>query len=154
MTDITHRYNLTAREQAALSLRVPDSGSSWLDEMIVKARRLDIAAQVIAAQQSGSRAEDPLDLADALLGHALAVGTLVAEPPEAPEPVQVSAPTPVVTPTFTLDGVAYKEAHGPEEGELCEGCAFSRVACGRAVDAAKEVFGGACGSRDVIYVRA
>ena len=32
---------LTLRAQAALILKVPDSGIEWLDKMILKSRRLD-----------------------------------------------------------------------------------------------------------------
>lgn len=34
---------LTAREHAAIHLRVPDSGNPWLDAMITEARRWDAA---------------------------------------------------------------------------------------------------------------
>lgn len=35
--------NLTLREQAALTLRVPDSGTPWIDGMIRKALRQEFA---------------------------------------------------------------------------------------------------------------
>lgn len=38
---------LTAREYAAIRLKVPDSGESWLDAMIVKSRRDDLAAKAM-----------------------------------------------------------------------------------------------------------
>lgn len=41
-------YGLTAREHAAIHLRVPMSGNPWLDAMITEARRWD-AAQAVAA---------------------------------------------------------------------------------------------------------
>lgn len=34
-------YGLTAQEYAAISLRVPDSGEPWLDDMIRHSRRMD-----------------------------------------------------------------------------------------------------------------
>lgn len=37
----TEHGGLTAREYAAIALRVPESGSPWLDEMITKSRELD-----------------------------------------------------------------------------------------------------------------
>jgi hypothetical protein len=43
---ITERFTdggLTAREHAAIHLRVPMSGNPWLDEMITEARRWDAA---------------------------------------------------------------------------------------------------------------
>jgi hypothetical protein len=40
---------LTAREHAAISLRVPMSGNPWLDEMIIEARRWDAAQAAMAA---------------------------------------------------------------------------------------------------------
>lgn len=36
-------FGFTQRERAAIDLRVPDSGSEWLDEMIREGRRLDMA---------------------------------------------------------------------------------------------------------------
>lgn len=40
---------MSAREYAAIHLRVPDSGTAWLDEMIVKANRDYFAAKAMAA---------------------------------------------------------------------------------------------------------
>lgn len=37
---------MTLRQHAAIELRVPDSGVDWLDEMIRKARRMDLAGQI------------------------------------------------------------------------------------------------------------
>lgn len=37
----TQHGGITAREYAAIALRVPDSGTPWLDEMITKSRELD-----------------------------------------------------------------------------------------------------------------
>lgn len=37
-TDRIPVHSMTLREQVALALRIPDSGSQWLDEMIKKAR--------------------------------------------------------------------------------------------------------------------
>lgn len=36
-------FGLTAREHAAIALRVPDSGNDWLDAMIRTAQRNDLA---------------------------------------------------------------------------------------------------------------
>lgn len=40
---------LTAVEFAAITLRVPTSGTPWLDKMIVEARRMDAAAVAMQA---------------------------------------------------------------------------------------------------------
>lgn len=40
---------LTAQEFAAITLRVPNSGTVWLDRMIVEARRMDAAAVAMQA---------------------------------------------------------------------------------------------------------
>ena len=41
--------SLTPRVYAAIHLRIPDSGIDWLDKMIAKAERRDLAAQVFQA---------------------------------------------------------------------------------------------------------
>ena len=38
---------MTLRQYAAIKLRVPDSGTDWLDEMIVKSKRDDFAAKAM-----------------------------------------------------------------------------------------------------------
>lgn len=38
---------MTLRQYAAIKLRVPDSGTDWLDEMISKSLRDDVAAKVM-----------------------------------------------------------------------------------------------------------
>ena len=38
---------ITLREYAAIKLRVPDSGIDWLDEMILLAKRDELAAQAM-----------------------------------------------------------------------------------------------------------
>lgn len=43
-------WGLTAREYAALKLRVPLSGTPWLDEMIGAARKADLAQAFLASQ--------------------------------------------------------------------------------------------------------
>jgi hypothetical protein len=43
---LVHR-GITLREYAAIKLRVPDSGTVWLDEMISKSLRDDVAAKVM-----------------------------------------------------------------------------------------------------------
>ncbi len=40
---------LTARQYAAIHLRVPDSGEDWLDRMIRQARRMDVIEKNAAA---------------------------------------------------------------------------------------------------------
>jgi len=39
-------YGLTKQQLAAVELKVPDSGLAWLDEMILKAKRDDLAKQM------------------------------------------------------------------------------------------------------------
>ncbi len=41
--------SLTKREIAAIELRVPDSGLPWLDEMILRAKRDELAARAMEA---------------------------------------------------------------------------------------------------------
>jgi hypothetical protein len=38
---------MTLRQYAAIKLKVPDSGTDWLDEMIVKSLRNDFAAKAM-----------------------------------------------------------------------------------------------------------
>lgn len=49
---------LTARQYAAIHLRVPDSGEPWLDAMIKRSRHADLVAAALqgefAAQSEGS----------------------------------------------------------------------------------------------------
>ena len=48
---------MTLRQYAAIKLKVPDSGTDWLDEMIVKSLRNDFAAkamQGLLAQSMGT----------------------------------------------------------------------------------------------------
>lgn len=40
---------LSLRQYAAIKLRVPDSGTDWLDDMILEARRMDYAGQAQGA---------------------------------------------------------------------------------------------------------
>jgi hypothetical protein len=72
----------------------------------------------------------------------------VAQPIKAQE----AAPqVPAVQPFMVVDGVAYVEAPGP----TCNGCEFKYVgSCDKAGDAAMAVFGGRCGLRGVIYLKA
>lgn len=49
---------LTAREYAAIKLRVPDSGTEWLDAMIRKSLRDDFAAKVLPAVYSNEKEFD------------------------------------------------------------------------------------------------
>lgn len=40
---------MTLRQYAAIKLRVPDSGTDWLDEMILKSHRDELAAKAMQA---------------------------------------------------------------------------------------------------------
>ena len=84
VTDITDPKNggMTLRQYAAIKLRVPNSGTDWLDEMILKSLRDELAAMAVqgiyasdteAWHCSGtpeglaSRAKDTYAIADAML---------------------------------------------------------------------------------------
>jgi hypothetical protein len=43
---------VTLRQYAAIKLRVPDSGTDWLDEMIVKSRNFDVNDSTLAMFRS------------------------------------------------------------------------------------------------------
>lgn len=61
---------MTLRQYAAIKLRVPDSGTDWLDDMIRQAKRDDFAGQALAGIAGGYWANtemgglNPRDLAD------------------------------------------------------------------------------------------
>ena len=50
---------MTLREYAAIELRIPDSGIDWLDEMIAKAERRDIAVKAMQGMMSNSAVDVP-----------------------------------------------------------------------------------------------
>ena len=50
---------MTLREYAAIELRIPDSGIDWLDEMIAKAERRNIAVQAMQGMMSNSAVDVP-----------------------------------------------------------------------------------------------
>ena len=71
---------MSLRQYAAIKLKVADSGVDWLDEMIIKSKRDDIAAKAMQARMTAfcgletfhnwSNAEiaaDAYELADAML---------------------------------------------------------------------------------------
>jgi hypothetical protein len=45
--DTATRPGMTLREYAAIQLKVPDSGTDWLDDMIRKSQRNDLAAKAM-----------------------------------------------------------------------------------------------------------
>jgi hypothetical protein len=47
-----HQDGMTLREYAAIKLRVPNSGTDWLDDMIREARRMDYAGISYAGQET------------------------------------------------------------------------------------------------------
>lgn len=68
---------LSAREYAAIHLRQPDSGVEWLDAMIRKAKRDEIAMRAIVPTAERTNLDDVMDvaehayaLADAMLAEA------------------------------------------------------------------------------------
>ena len=71
-----HHHGLTARQYAAIKLRVPDSGTEWLDDMIRKSLRDDFAAKAMQgmfsnatwdAQTHAQQADDAYFMADCML---------------------------------------------------------------------------------------
>jgi len=50
---------MTLREYAAIEFRIPDSGVDWLDEMIAKAERRDIAVKAMQGMMSNSAVDVP-----------------------------------------------------------------------------------------------
>ncbi len=63
---------MSTRQFAAIKLRVPDSGTDWLDDMIRRARRDDFAAQELSSgcdhgYTPDSVAERSFALADAMV---------------------------------------------------------------------------------------
>lgn len=77
----THPSGMTLRQYAAIKLRVPDSGTDWLDEMIHTSLRNDLAAKALpgilymvtqdvelgAASSPKGCSQEAYDLADAML---------------------------------------------------------------------------------------
>jgi len=65
--------SLTPRVYAAIHLRIPDSGIDWLDKMIAKAERRDIAAKIAQGLCPDRTltwtciAQDAHELADAII---------------------------------------------------------------------------------------
>jgi len=52
-TDTSGLYDgMTLRQYAAIKLKVPDSGTDWLDEMIVKANKIDREIFMLDEQRS------------------------------------------------------------------------------------------------------
>ncbi len=71
---ISDQYDL--REYAAIHLRIPDSGIDWLDKMIAKAERQDIAAKAMQGMSANpeigfidisAAANEAYKMADAML---------------------------------------------------------------------------------------
>lgn len=86
---------LSAREHAALQLRLPDSGTPWLDEMIGRARLMDTATALRAdrfgdARQAIDAAFELLQAAENFKMEPAAPVDLTAHPVGAP----VAAPQP------------------------------------------------------------
>lgn len=70
-----HYEGMTLRQYAAIKLRVPESGDEWLDDMIRKSLRDELAAKAMQASRSrssnyaswGDIAVDAYEIADAML---------------------------------------------------------------------------------------
>lgn len=56
---------MTLRQYAAIKLRIPDSGIDWLDKMIVKSKRDDLAAQALQGMLADSDLQGaPMEFAE------------------------------------------------------------------------------------------
>ncbi len=55
---------MTLRQYAAIKLRVPDSGTDWLDEMISKSLRDDVAAKVMQGMYNDGTVAKASELVD------------------------------------------------------------------------------------------
>lgn len=71
---VPHMPGLTARQYAAIALRVPDSGTEWLDAMIRASLRDQMSTQIVSAMVGFGGAlaarvytESAYELADAML---------------------------------------------------------------------------------------
>ena len=51
--DVREQSGMTLRQYAAIKLKVPDSGTDWLDDMITKSLQNDFAAKAMQAATSG-----------------------------------------------------------------------------------------------------
>ena len=65
---------MTVRAQAAILLKVPDSGIEWLNEMIVQSRRLDVVTACLTGAAVDSRGERN----NTTVGTAFGIANLVA----------------------------------------------------------------------------
>jgi hypothetical protein len=72
--DVREQSGMTLRQYAAIKLKVPDSGTDWLDEMIRKSLRDDFAAKamqgMLASDVNATRhifAAQAYAMADAML---------------------------------------------------------------------------------------
>jgi hypothetical protein len=50
--ELTHFNGMTLREYAAIKLKVPDSGTDWLDDMIRKSNDIDM--MLLTSQQQSN----------------------------------------------------------------------------------------------------
>ncbi|TDQ63608.1 hypothetical protein ATL17_1615 [Maritalea mobilis] len=71
-SDNGHQSGLTAQEYAAIQLKVPNSGTEWLDEMIEQSLRNDFAGQALANMASfhAGDAFDPKNVSKAAYQYA------------------------------------------------------------------------------------
>lgn len=79
--------NLTAREHAALLLRLPESGTPWLDDMIARARALDSGVQLMPTAVLGGGVHAMGDL-----NQLFTTGERTFYPPGDARPVAARAP--------------------------------------------------------------
>ncbi len=72
---------LTKRERACIDLRIPESGVDWLDAMIAKAQRRDVAAKMMAARiwAQHDRLYSPVCARDAVLSSDALLAELAKE---------------------------------------------------------------------------
>jgi len=51
--DVREQCGMTLRQYAAIKLKVPDSGTDWIDEMMTKSLQNDIAAKALQGYMVG-----------------------------------------------------------------------------------------------------
>ena len=76
---------LTKRERACIELRIPESGVDWLDVLIAKAQRRDLAVLMRAAQaeKHENRTYDPIWANEAVISADTLLATLAKAAPNA-----------------------------------------------------------------------
>ena len=58
-SDVLPSSGMTLRQYAAIKLKVPESGTDWLDEMITKSLLSDFAAKALVNDYTNNDDDDP-----------------------------------------------------------------------------------------------